>query len=66
MRIWEVDIMEHSPKFEKVKSYYDAGFWTKKMVKTAADKGWITQEEYVKIEELMHYALSAPNKNEAK
>ena len=26
----------------------------------------ITQEEYVKIEELMHYALSAPNKNEAK
>ncbi len=26
----------------------------------------ITQAEYTKIEELMHYALCAPNKNEAK
>ena len=41
--------MEHSAKYEKVKAYYDSGFWTKNMVKTAVDKGWITEEEYVEI-----------------
>jgi len=39
----------HSPKFEKVKKYYDEGFWTKKMVKNAVIKGWITAEEFVEI-----------------
>lgn len=41
--------MEHSPKYEKVKEYYDNGFWTKKMVKNAVKKKWITEEEYIEI-----------------
>ena len=35
-----------SPKFEKVKGYYDNGLWNKTMVKNAVKKGWITAEEY--------------------
>ena len=35
-----------SPKFEKVKGYYDAGLWNKAMVKNAVKKGWITAAEY--------------------
>lgn len=35
-----------SPKFEKVKAYYDAGLWNKVMVKNAVKKGWITAAEY--------------------
>ncbi len=35
-----------SPKFNKVKYYYDSGLWNKKMVKNAVVKGWITAEEY--------------------
>ena len=35
-----------SKKFEKVKYYYDNGYWTKDMVKNAVVKGWITAEEY--------------------
>lgn len=31
---------------EKVKKYYDAGIWTKKMVRDAVEKGKITEEEY--------------------
>ena len=41
--------MEHSPKFDKVKSYYDNGFWTKEMVHNAVTKGWITEAEYLEI-----------------
>lgn len=41
--------MEHSPKFELVKSYYLAGQWKKKAVKNAVKKGWITAEEYEEI-----------------
>ena len=41
--------MEHSPKFEKIKFYYDNGFWTKNMVHNAVNKGLITEEEYKKI-----------------
>lgn len=41
--------MEHSPKFEKVKKYYDSGLWNKKMVKNAVIKEWITPEEYKEI-----------------
>ena len=36
--------MEHSPKFEKVKDYYDRGLWNEKMVRNAVGK-WITAEE---------------------
>ena len=35
-----------SPKFEKVKSYYDNGLWDKTRVRNAVTKGWITPEEY--------------------
>lgn len=45
----EVEPVEHSPKFELVKSYYDSGFWKKKAVKNAVGKGWITAEEYEEI-----------------
>lgn len=38
--------MEHSPKFEPVKGYYESGFWKKKAVKNAVVKGWITADEY--------------------
>ena len=34
-----------SPKFEKIKHYYDAGLWGESAVRKAVVKGWITQEE---------------------
>lgn len=36
--------MEHSPKFEIVKSYYDRGLWSAQMVENAVGR-WITEEE---------------------
>ena len=41
--------MEHSPKFNKVKGYYDSGFWNKAMVKNAVAKNWINAAEYEEI-----------------
>ena len=41
--------MEHSKKFNKVKSYYDAGLWSKTMARNAVVKNWITAEEYEEI-----------------
>ena len=41
--------MEHSPKYEKVKGYYDRGLWNEEMVRNAVVKGWITKEEYREI-----------------
>lgn len=38
-----------SPKFEKVKKYYDSGLWNKTMIRNAVVKGWITAEEYTII-----------------
>ena len=38
-----------SPKFEKVKGYYEDGLWNKTMVKNAVKKGWITAAEYKTI-----------------
>lgn len=38
-----------SPKFEKVKFYYDNGLWDKNRVRNAVTKGWITPEEYFLI-----------------
>jgi uncharacterized XkdX family phage protein len=35
-----------SPKFNKVKKYYDSGLWNKEMVGNAVVKHWITAEEY--------------------
>jgi len=42
---------EHSPKFERVKSYYDSGRWNKEMVHNAvtAPTPWITDDEYEQI-----------------
>lgn len=40
---------EHSPKFDKVKKYYDRGLWTKSMVANAVVKEWITAAEYEEI-----------------
>jgi uncharacterized XkdX family phage protein len=39
----------HSAKFARVKNYYNAGFWSKKMVSDAVRKGWITAEDYHEI-----------------
>ena len=36
--------MNHSPKFELVKGYYDRGLWDADRVRNAVGK-WITQEE---------------------
>ena len=41
--------MEHSAKFELVKNYYDTGRWSKKAVKNAVVKSWITAAEYEEI-----------------
>lgn len=40
---------EHSPKFEKVKKYYDEGSWNKEMVRNAVVKEWIYDWEYEEI-----------------
>ena len=40
--------MEHSKKFNTVKSYYDKGRWTATMVRNAVGK-WITEEEAAEI-----------------
>ena len=39
----------HSPKYKKVKKYYDEGLWTIDMVRNAVFKGWITAEEFSEI-----------------
>lgn len=45
--------MEHSPKFEIIKEYYESGQWKKKAVRkavTAVNPLWrITPEEYEEI-----------------
>lgn len=38
-----------SPKFKKVKGYYDKGLWSKKQLGDAVAHGWITEEEYMII-----------------
>lgn len=38
-----------SPKYNKVKNYYDSGLWNKAMVHNAVVKGWITASEYEEI-----------------
>lgn len=35
--------------FERVKYYYDAGLWSKPMVKMAVKKGVITKEQFKEI-----------------
>ena len=38
-----------SKKFNKVKDFYDQGFWTIEMVGNSVAKGWIREEEYLEI-----------------
>ena len=38
-----------SKNYNKIKRYYDKGFWNIEMVKNAVVKGWITEEEYKEI-----------------
>lgn len=40
--------MEHSAKYETVKSYYDRGLWNTAMVNNAVGR-WITEEEAQEI-----------------
>lgn len=35
--------------FERIKYFYEAGLWSKPMVKMAVRKGIITQEQYAEI-----------------
>ena len=35
--------------FERVKYYFEAGLWSKQMVKMAVRKGIITKEQYTEI-----------------
>jgi len=35
--------------YERIKYYYEAGLWSKPMVKMAVKKGVITQEHYAEI-----------------
>ena len=39
----------HSPKFEKVRKYYESGRWNLEMVANAVVKGWITAAEFEEI-----------------
>ena len=41
----------HSKQFEKIKRYYDEGFWNDARVRNAVVKGWITEEEFTEITE---------------
>jgi len=45
----KISIESHSKNFEKVKRYYDNGFWKKFMVYNIVAKGWITAAEYKEI-----------------
>lgn len=40
--------MEHSPKFNTVKAYYESRRWSRQMVLNAAGK-WITETEAAEI-----------------
>ena len=39
----------YSKNFEKVKKYFDGGYWNISRVKNAVEKGWIAEEEFTEI-----------------
>ena len=41
--------MKHSKKYEKVKEYYDKGYWDIRKAHDAVTHGWITEEEFKEI-----------------
>lgn len=36
-------------KYEKVKRYYESGYWSAVMVRNAVAKGWITEAQFAQI-----------------
>ncbi len=48
-------------KYEKVKFYYQNGFWTLKMTRNAVVKKWITAEQF---KEITGYDYEEPAKTE--
>ena len=38
-----------SNKYNKVKEYYEKGYWNIAMCRNAVKKGWITAQEYEEI-----------------
>ena len=38
-----------SRKFEKVKRFFNDGFWNVEMVRNSVTKGWITKDEFYEI-----------------
>lgn len=41
--------MSKSKNFDKVKRFYDGGFWSIDRVRNSVVKGWITAEEFREI-----------------
>lgn len=41
--------MKHSENYEKVKKYYEKGWWKLQWVRNAVIKGWITKDEFKEI-----------------
>lgn len=41
--------MKHSMKFQQIKTWYDNGHWTLKMVSDAVKFRWITEVEFEEI-----------------
>lgn len=41
--------MEHSEKFELVKTYHNRKMWNLNRVRNAVEKGWITAAEFKEI-----------------
>lgn len=41
--------MTHSRLFEKIKNWYELGFWSKNTLKLAVTKNRITEDEYKEI-----------------
>lgn len=45
----EANTVEHSPKFDLVKGWYDSGRWGLTAVRNAVKKSWITAAEFEEI-----------------
>lgn len=48
-KIAEEKTVEHSPKFDLIKSWYDSGRWSLTAVRNAVIKGWIAAAEFEEI-----------------
>lgn len=43
-----------SKHFEQVKKYYDKGLWSIERVRNAVVKGWITEQEFQLITQIIY------------